>query len=855
VVTPVVDRQPAIKDFEARSTSATIDVSFPHQGSQGILPRVRLNWAPSNEIAASGFGSDSPSFDPHGNLIQPYDQDDPAPPGTIGVFATAFSCDTHLIDFAFAPLPDKDTGCDGSSAANCNSCEKGCVGDPIRTSNGNVRYTETDPLPSNPGFRLVRTYDSKSPIAGFFGTHWTSPFDARAYTINLGSGSLDDSHRAVFLTTERNQNAAFERDTSSQPYRQIWPRNQSAQGKLAFDGTFYIYEADGEGVVRTYDAASGLITGYRSAADDQGVTIGWQGGFPSTVTDNRGNWTLNITNDGTLITGIGVSGQPSLQWSYVHAAGMLLNVTDAGANIWRTYVYDSSALLEQVLDARGATIESHQYDTAGNGITSSGPSGEVTNVVYNPADRTPRSPDETITSVTYGSNYRADYYMRPIAGRLRVVTINGPCTACDMNDVVDTYDDHGNVVREQDGRGYITLFTYDQTGSTLVTTSGPWQPASCDPALDSLQCRLAPDDLATAALAATTATKTTGYDYVDPNWPSRATHVASTSLLQPGGIRQMTTTYDAVSGEALVRSVAGYTGQDSHPEVHTTTVSLYDGSEGAAFSPGGSFDPAWETKPQPRASRKSIDGPRSDVSDTTKYVYYPVDVTVPAILRGRLAGVRNAMGQIVRMENYDVFGNATRVVDANGVATESTYDALGRLLTSTLKGVVGCDTAADPLCGTDLTTTNTYVPPTGPLTTSSRPSGAVSVYAYDDRGRIASLARGATASSLSERIEYDYNPANDLKSQERYVDVAGGSAVTRRESYTYDASNRLALVTHDDATTVGYSYDGSGPAHRQRRTARVTKHDEQLRSRWTPREGDTSSFDCTRRHDLHPVRL
>ena len=123
--------------------------------------------------------------------------------------------------------------------------------------------------------------------------------------------------------------------------------------------------------------------------------------------------------------------------------------------MWRTYDYDSNSLLTQVTDARGAVIESHQYDTLGKGTTSSDPSGEVTNLVYNPSDRTPRTDDETITSVTYGSNYRADYYMRPIAGRLRVVTINGPCTSCDMNDVVDTYDEKGNVVREQDGRNCV----------------------------------------------------------------------------------------------------------------------------------------------------------------------------------------------------------------------------------------------------------------------------------------------------------------------------------------------------------------------------------------------------------------
>ena len=205
---------------------------------------------------------------PTGTLIQNYDPSFGPPTGrTIGVFATAFACG-GLTDFAFAPLPDKDTGCDGSSAANCSSCKKGCVGGPIRTSNGNVRYAETDPLPSNAAFRLVRVYDSNSPSAGLFGTHWTSPFDARAYTISLNS----DTHGAVFFRTERNQQVAFARHSASLPYRQVWPRNQAAQGRLSFDGSVYVYQADGEGIVRTFDATSGLITGYRAVADDQGVT-------------------------------------------------------------------------------------------------------------------------------------------------------------------------------------------------------------------------------------------------------------------------------------------------------------------------------------------------------------------------------------------------------------------------------------------------------------------------------------------------------------------------------------------------------------------------------------------------------
>jgi YD repeat-containing protein len=118
-----------------------------------------------------------------------------------------------------------------------------------------------------------------------------------------------------------------------------------------------------------------------------------------------------------------------------------------------------------------------------------------------------------------------------------------------------------------------------------------------------------------------------------------------------------------------------------------------------------------------------------------------------------------AKGLITRYEDYDVFGNARRVIDPNGVATESTYDVLGRLLTSTVNAVSGCDTASDPLCATDITTSRTYSAGGGPLASETRPLGGVTSYSYDDRGRVASLTRTVSA-TLSDRMEYDYDPAS-----------------------------------------------------------------------------------------------
>ncbi len=191
-------------------------------------------------------------------------------------------------------------------------------------------------------------------------------------------------------------------------------------------------------------------------------------------------------------------------------------------------------------------------------------------------------------------------------------------------------------------------------------------------------------------------------------------------------------------------------------------------------------------------------------------VYYPIDSTVPALLRGRLAATRNAAMQITHYESYDVFGNATRVVDPNGVATEMTYDALGRLLTSTIEAVSGCNTSLDPLCATDLTSTRSYASTTGPLHADQRPSGSASVYTYDARGRVSTISRGPADNDLRERIEMIYDSLTGKKSLEKTLAYVSGSWVEKtRQSYTYDSRARLQTVTHADSTAIHYTYDAA----------------------------------------------
>lgn len=336
------------------------------------------------------------------------------------------------------------------------------------------------------------------------------------------------------------------------------------------------------------------------------------------------------------------------------------------------------------------------------------------------------------------------------------------------------------------------------------------RPAGCNPETDVNRCRLDQDALATAVLEPTAATLLTTYTYGDPLWPDRVTAMENPSVLAAGGVRREEYVLDPVTGARLTTTVRGWTGTPSALQIRTTTTTLYGGAP-AAFTPGGAFQAAWLSLPQPQRLPRSVNGPRLDVEDLTQFVYYPVDASVPALLRGQLAATRNAAGHVVRYENYDVFGNLTRIVDANGVVTESTFDAFGRILTSTLKGIAGCDTASDPLCGTDLIETSTYSPAAGPLHMTQGAAGGPTVYFRDPRGRIDTLARGPSAADLRERIETSYDPLTGKKSLEKTLAYEAGVWVEkRRESFAYDGEGHLQTMTHADGAAVHYAYDAAG---------------------------------------------
>src|SRR3954447_5529537 len=678
------------------------------------------------------------------------------------------------------------------------------VGSPVRLWDGSMTYSERDPLPSDGLALFARNYDTNDLRDGVFGTGWGSAFDAGLS--HFTAASLE----TVSIQMEGERAAAFVK--SGGAWTQTWPVGIGAAASLTqqSDGT-WLYRDGGSSLIRIF-RPDGRFGGFDDSASSRKVLIDYtSSGLPQRVYSTDGAWSCSITITGNHITTISVDTRPDLVWQYSYSGSLLQSVTLSGSSgSRRTYDY-SGGRLSAVHDAAGNLIESHAYDAYGRAINSIGPGGiDITNIEY---DLPGSLPDSTITRVTYATGEQTTFDQRFIDGRQQTFAVSGGCGSCGSRNSTYAVDGKtGNVVRRQDARGYITSFVYDTSGR-LIQENRNDRPASCDPEQDAIHCRMTAAGLLTATLQSTSASTYLSYLYQDAVWPDKVTHIVTPSVANSSGARSDFTAYDPSTGTPVTKSVSGWI-DSTTARARTTSIALYDGTLTAAsggFDPGRNFLSSWLTLPQPAGKQRYVDGPQTLTADLTRFVYYPIDNSVPATYRGRLAAVKNAAGHITTFENYDIFGNAGRVVDPNGVATETTYDALGRVLSTAVKAVPGCDTAADPFCATDLVMTRTYAPATGPLTSQTDARGNITSYEYDSRGRLAAFSRGSSMSALKERLEYTYDPATGHKNLERYLAMENGAWVEkRRESFSYDSLGQLSSQTHADNSSISYAYDDAG---------------------------------------------
>ncbi|HYH09201.1 MAG TPA: DUF6531 domain-containing protein, partial [Thermoanaerobaculia bacterium] len=716
--------------------------------------------------------------------------------GVIVVEAT--SC-TGIMSSLELEIPKAKKDC-----MECSPCSD-CVGHPVHTLSGNMQYEEVDPLPGFDVFPFRRVYDSVTSYDGHFGRRWSSIFGATLSTFPAADGG-----EYVNLRTETGKQYLFRGVAGL--FRQIYPSGRT-QGVLtrASDGT-WVHRESGQTRARVY-AADGKVLAFRDTASGREVRVTWSGGRPVAVSDSWGAWSLTITTDPASgrVTSISADGDPSLVWTYVYEENRLVRV-ESPVGTWRTYTHRFHPTgmfwypMTEVRDGAGKLIESHNYAQRDLASDSFSANGDVTSIVIAEAGRVP---GELKTIVTYRTGRQELHYRRLVAHAYRTVEIDGGCTSCGGRNQVLAYDSSGNAVRIQGADGYVTESAFDSEARVTQQRTA-LRPANCDPETASDRCRQTPTSLETVTLVPTPATLATNFEYTDPSWPDRATVTRTSSIRNASELRVDTVAYHPATGAIVTRSTKGWTGDPLREETRTSTTAFYDVAEHAAFTPSGGWNAAWSQLAQPYGLPKSIDGPRTDVADVSTFVYYPIDPSVPPLQRGRLAASRNAAGHITAYEDYDRHGNARRVTDPNGVVTTMVYDALGRLTSSTLEGISGCDTVADPLCGTPLTTSRVFNGATA-LSSETRPRGGITMYDYDALRRVASISRSTTGTDMTERIAYTYDPATGHKSAE-IISARTGTVWTEktRTSYAYDTLAQLRQVTHAGNASTEYTYDAEG---------------------------------------------
>jgi RHS repeat-associated protein len=196
---------------------------------------------------------------------------------------------------------------------------------------------------------------------------------------------------------------------------------------------------------------------------------------------------------------------------------------------------------------------------------------------------------------------------------------------------------------------------------------------------------------------------------------------------------------------------------------------------------------------------KFVDGPRTDVADTTTYSYYAAtdesgcaSANGTCRRKGDLWKVINALGHVTTHTRYDRSGRLTHSTDANGVLTIFSYHPRGWLLSRTVKGA----TAAE-----DAVTRFAYTA-TGLVERITQPDGSYLVYGYDDAHRLISVT-----DPLGNRIDYTLDPAGNRTAETTY-DPQG--TVKRQLSRVYNQLGRLKEQRDAQLRAYLFGYDANG---------------------------------------------
>lgn len=402
----------------------------------------------------------------------------------------------------------------------------------------------------------------------------------------------------------------------------------------------------------------------------------------------------------------------------------------------------NATALTGILDENGERYATYNYDGNGRAIsTEHGQGLEKYTVAYN-LTAGGMVIDSRVTD-PIGTEY--SYNFTSTLGTVKSTGVDKPAGAgCPASASNISYDVNGNVASRIDFNGNQTSYVYDLSRNLEITriegldTSGAVQPE--------------------------TRTITTSWHPTLRLPQVVSEYSGDTTDTLP--MRRRTITYDDKGNINSIRVEAPIHGTD---RTITTSYSYSSEVDGLMLS-------------------KTVDGPRTDVSDVTVYEYYAHDAScdesigTPIIgdvtsgqeqnigCRGQLKSQTNALGHITTFDRYNHHGQLEQKTDANGLVTIYTYDLRQRLTSSAV----------------DTELTNYQYNAVGQLDILTLPDGSQLAYDYDMAHRLTDIS-----DSQGNTIHYTLdNLGNRIK--EETHDVTG--TLTKTLSRSYDALSRLEYL-------------------------------------------------------------
>ncbi len=623
------------------------------------------------------------------------------------------------------------------------------VGNPIAPGQGCKLQKETDYRAAGASLLdFVRYYDSRNPYHDLvalprpLGNRWRhhhevslNPLAAPNLIVMLrGDGSIFHFHPRPGHPGQYAADADL-----------VGHLTQTASGWTwrGADDALETFDASGKRLTRTL--ADGRSLHYRydegerlsEVRDDFGRRLELSydaAGRLSVLTDPAGQRISYTYDSEGSLAGVGYPDQSERRYHYtsVNVGGrvepaLLAELTDENATSYATWTYDGNALVSSSEHAGGVehyalTYQKDSHDRI-SGATLIHPLGAV-----------------------------SQYAFEDLLGANRIRSLSHPL----LPGVARTfaYDAHGNLTTQSDFNGNLTTRTWDLSRNLETRRS---------------EALGRPEER----------TVTTQWH---PLWrlPVR--------IAEPGRIRSWIYHGDTVDGHVVhCAPDAAAVANEATPPLgvvcRQTEQASRDatGSRGLAATTTG-LPRTWHFTYDHFGQLLSADGPRTDLSDLTTYRY---DDAEPG-LRGHLASITNALGQVTRITADDAHGNPLTLIDPNGTLTTLSYDPRQRLVSRSIDGE---------------TTTYDY-DRVGQLIRITLPDGSRLHYTYDAAQRLIRVA-----DSLGNAIEYTLDAlGNRLREDVR--DPAGQLTQTRQQ--IYDPLGRLAQDIGARGQITAYAYDANG---------------------------------------------